>query len=98
MPGKDFDHELDRVVGLLNHDVRRAVMAFYVNEATTPAQISRSIDVDLPTLAYHTRVLEQAGALKSLGADSLDGSRQSFEATELGILGMSKLTDADDDH
>jgi hypothetical protein len=92
MPGKGFDHELDRVVELLNHDVRRAVMAFYVNEATTPAQISRTVDIDLPTLAYHTRVLEQAGALKSLGGDALERSRQSFEATELGILAMSKLT------
>jgi DNA-binding transcriptional ArsR family regulator len=93
MAKKGFDHELDRVVELLNHEVRRAVMAFYVNEATTPAQISRTVDIDLPTVAYHTRVLEQAGALKSLGADSLDGSRQSFEATELGILGLSKLSD-----
>ena len=93
MTRANFDGELERVVVLLEHEVRIDLMAFYVTEATTPTQISRSLDVDLPTLAYHTEVLRRGGAIRSNELPPGDSARQLFEATELGILAVSQLAD-----
>ena len=91
MSGSWPDPEVARAAGLLRHEVRHALMAFYVTCATTPLQISRTVDIPLPALAHHTQVLLAAGAIEGTQAPSGDTARQVFGATELGVLGMSLL-------
>ena len=80
-----------RVAELIGHEVRHALMAFFATEATSPLQVSRTVDVALPILVHHTRLLDRAGAIEGVGAPSGDTARQAFKATELGALAMSLL-------
>lgn len=95
MSGTRSDPKIAHVARLLEHEVRHALMAFYATDATTPMRISRTVDIALPMLTHHTRLLVGAGVIEGVRASSGDTARQVFKATELGILGMALL---DEEH
>jgi hypothetical protein len=88
----DFDREIDRVVGSLRSDeIRRAVMAFLVNEATSADEICRTLKQPANLISYHGRALERVGAAQRFGSLSSDARKQQYRATELGVIGYGKL-------
>jgi DNA-binding transcriptional ArsR family regulator len=88
-----FDSELDRVVAALDHELRRDLMAFYVSETTSPAAVAQNLKVELPSLAYHSQVLLDIGAIEAAG---FQGSNRIYRATDAGRMAYVTVTGESD--
>jgi DNA-binding transcriptional ArsR family regulator len=83
---RHFDRELDRLVQALDEsEARTHLMAMFVTGATPLADIARTLDLDLPSIGYHSNVLESLGAI-----ERRDDGR--WAATGLGITGDTEFT------
>jgi DNA-binding MarR family transcriptional regulator len=94
--GRTFDSELDCVIEVLASETTMNLMAFYLHETTSPSVIARSIQADPGSLAIHTGILLDVGAIEKHG-DPRETLRtgQFYRATELGQIAYMQTADRD---
>jgi hypothetical protein len=87
-----FDIEIDRVLGALEHATRRELMGFYITKASLPSVIAQEVRGDVGHLSYHTQVLLNVGGVEVSSSDASDESGgKRYVATELGLLAFLRL-------
>lgn len=78
----DDSNEKGRAIEALRNATRRSVVANLVaaDGPTSPSDLARSLDLPLSNVAYHFRVLAEAGALKLVRTEPVRGSSKHFYA------------------
>lgn len=77
---RDKEHA-EAVLGALSHGLRRRIMRLVLSEedeAISPREVSRLLDVRLSTVSYHFRVLAKSRALDITAERPVRGAVQHF--------------------
>lgn len=82
------DHETANhaLLGALSHPLRRRIMRTMpedADEAVSPRELSRRLEVPLPHLSYHVRVLAGAEAIALTRTERVKGATQHFYRSTL---------------
>ena len=83
----DYDSWQAKLIALeIANEVGRGILKEISEEAMTASQISRSLNIPLPTVLYHISRLEQAGIVqskKALGKRLREVKMYSVSSTEI---------------
>lgn len=84
-----------RLVKALGHPLRVAVLQQMDPEAArSPSQLAEALDVPLPNLSYHMRMLVQVGALRLATTKPRRGAIEHFYTTTPAAAAALALFDA----
>ncbi len=68
-----YDLEFDRIMGVLENETRRRILAKLVQEVHYPLQLSKELGVSQQAISKHLKILEDSGLVESY-----------FEPTQMG--------------
>lgn len=93
---KRADEHAEVVLQALSHQLRRRIMRLVIahgNEAISPREASRLLDVRLSTISYHFRVLAKSRALDKTGERPVRGAVQHFYRANRTAAKMPMVTE-----
>jgi len=86
------------LLAALRHPLRRRILRLMSDgREASPSEIAKQLGEELSKVAYHVRILADAGALKAVGEQSARGATQHFYSESLDAEWAETMLDENEE-